>query len=176
MNRRFSILTTLIVVLICGIPVIAQAQLFDGEREGLLGGVGVGYAAVQSSAVDMVSGFTGLGKIGYGLSNQFSLHLITLPPDITPGIGFNYFSNPISPLYLHGALGYASANQDSNILIAGGLGYEFRKYMSLEATLGLNRYSDTYTSSIDIYTGQVYNDTAVYNILTFVVAFNFTYY
>ena len=37
MNRHFSILTALIVVLIYGIPVIAQAQLFDGEREGLLG-------------------------------------------------------------------------------------------------------------------------------------------
>ena len=163
-------------VLIGGVPLIASAELFDGEREGLIVGGGVGFAAVQSNDFDFGSGFTILGKMGYGVSNNFIVHLAMLPPATQPGLGFNYFANPRSPLYVHGALGYASADQDSNILISGGFGYELGKYLSLEAILGLNRYKDTYTSSLNIFTGQIVNETTHYNIWTAAVFFNFTYY
>ncbi len=168
-----QIVLTLVIVLIYSVP--CKAELFDGERAGFILGAGVGYAAVQSSLY-AASGFTGLGKIGYGLSDQFSLHLTTLPPSFTPSLGFNYFSKIDSPLYLHGGIGYGSADSDSNISISGGLGYEFHQHLSLEGILALNRYSDTYTSQIDIYSGQIYNETTHYNFLTLAVTFNFSYY
>ena len=175
-NRRFSILTTLMVLLICGVPLIARAQLFDGEREGLILGGGVGYAVVASGDNNSVAGFTTFGKIGYGLSDQLSLHLSSFVPNITPGLGFMYFLDRNLNHYLHGSLGYASAEQDSNLLISGGIGYEFRDHVSLELILGLNRYSDTYTSSFNIFTGEIFNETSHYNIITIAAAFNIFFY
>lgn len=69
LNNRFSILTTLMVLLICGVPLIANAQLFDSEREGFLFGIGAGYIAVNSSDYggSAAGAFVG-GKVGYGIS------------------------------------------------------------------------------------------------------------
>ena len=54
MNRHSWMLITLIVLLICSTPLVARAQLFDGEREGLLMGIGIGYAAVTSGSVNLL--------------------------------------------------------------------------------------------------------------------------
>ena len=49
-NFRFGVLTFLRVLLVCTTPLVAQAQmqLFDGERNGLFIGGGIGYAAARS--------------------------------------------------------------------------------------------------------------------------------
>ena len=162
MNLRF-ILTTLIVLLICGAPLVASAQLFDGEREGLLLGVGVGFTAVGSTwAVKTPGysasgshtsgpGFLASGKIGYGLSDQFSLFLSSTVRDFSPHLGFLYFTD--SAVYLQGLIGFVnsenkhfadhleSSGKDRHLLISGGVGYELRDQISLEFMLGYTRYT-----------------------------------
>ena len=95
MNRCFWMLTILIVFLICGAPLVASAQLFDGEREGLLLGVGVGFAALASGGdyEGAASGFVASGKIGYGLSDQLSLFLASAVPQFSPHLGLMYFTD-----------------------------------------------------------------------------------
>ena len=147
----FSMLTTLVILLICGPPLVTHAQLFDGEREGLLIGGGLGYAAIatgeDSSGESFTgSGFTTTGRIGYGLSDQLIIYFSSTVPNLVPSLGFMYFTDRRSDYYLQGLLGYTSANQDSLFSIAGGLGYELRDHVTLEGMLGYNRYSDTYTT------------------------------
>ena len=140
------IVVTLMVLLVYSVPCVAQlevkSEVFDGRYEGLILGGGVGYSIVSSDVSDLTSGLTAQGKIGFGTSDRFSLYFSTLIPSITPGLGFNYFPKADSRLYYHGLLGYKRADSDSNFLIAGGTGYEFHKYLSLEFTIGLNRYSE----------------------------------
>jgi hypothetical protein len=177
MNRRFPVLTTLIVVLICGIPVIAQAQLFDSEREGLLLGIGAGYIAVNSSDYGgSAAGAFVAGKVGYGMSDQLTVILAPYLPSFTPHFGFMYFPDYNSDYYLQGLLGYASAQQDSSLSISGGIGYELRDNVSLELMAGVIRYSDTYTASFNPWTGQTINETSQSNIITIAATFNVHFY
>lgn len=174
MNGRFWILTTLIVLLICGAPLVASAQLFDGEREGLLLGVGVGFAALASGGdyEGAASGFVASGKIGYGMSDHLSLFLSSAVPQFSPHLGFMYFTDRNSNYYLQGLLGFARSEDDRHISISGGIGYELRDHVSLELMLGYTRFSDTYTTGINFWTGEVINETSVTNIITIAATFN----
>ena len=178
MNRRFPILTTLIVLLICGTPLVTHAQLFDGKREGLLLGIGVGYAAIAGGGdiEGSAAGFATSGKLGYGMSDQLTIYLSSTVPSIIPSLGFMYFTDPNSDYYLTGLLGYASGDQDSILSISGGMGYELRDHVSLELMLGYNRISDTYTSAWNPWTGETINETSESNIITIAATFNVHFY
>ena len=178
MNGRFWMLATLIVLLICSTPLVARAQLFDGEREGLLLGIGVGYAAIASGGdiEGSATGFATSGKLGYGLSDQLTIYLSSTVPSIIPGLGFMYFTDRNSKYYLTGLLGYTSGDQDSLLSISGGIGYELRDHVSLELGLGYIRYTDTYTSAWNPWTGQTFNETSHSNIITIAATFNVHFY
>lgn len=173
-NLRFSTLTTLIVLLTFGPSLITHAQLFDGKREGLLLGIGIGYAAIASGGdiEGFAAGFVSSGKLGYGLSDQLTLYLSSTVPSIIPSLGFMYFTDRNSDYYLHGALGYTSADQDSLVSVSGGIGYELRDHVSLELGLGYIRYTDTYTSAWNPWTGQTINETSQSNVITIAATFN----
>ena len=177
-NGRFWMLTTLIIILICGTPLVTHAQLFDGEREGLLLGIGVGYAAVASGGAieGSATGFAASGKLGYGLSDQLAVYLSSTVPSVIPNLGFIYFTDRNSDYYLQGALGYTSADEDSLLSISGGIGYELRDHLSLELGLGYIRYTDTYTSAWNPWTGQTVNETSQSNIITIAATFNVHFY
>lgn len=178
MNRRFGMLTTLIVLLICSTPVVTDAQLFDGEREGLLLGIGLGYAAIASGG-DIEGSATGVavsGKLGYGLSDQLTIYFSSTVPSVIPSLGFMYFTDRNSDYYLHGGLGYTSADEDSLLSISGGIGYELRDHVSLELGLGYIRYTDTYTSAWNPWTGETINETSQSNIITIAATFNVHFY
>ena len=178
MNGRFWILTTLIVLLICAVPLVAGAQLFDGKREGLLLGIGAGYAAVATGGDygGSAAGFVTSGKIGYGMSDQLSLFLSSAVPQFSPHLGFMYFTDRNSDYYLQGLLGFAGSEDDRHISISGGIGYELRDHVSLELMLGYTRFSDTYTTGINFWTGEVINETSVTNIITIAATFNVYFY
>lgn len=178
MNLRISVLTTLIVLLICGVPLIATAQLFDGERDGLLLGVGVGYAAIASGGdyEGSAAGFTASGKFGYGLSDQLSLFLSSAVPQFSPHLGLMYFTDRNSNYYLQGLLGFSGSEEDRHLSVSGGIGYELRDHVSLELMLGYTRFSDTYTTGINFWTGEVINETSVTNIITIAATFNVHFY
>ncbi len=178
-NFSFSILTTLIILLFCGSSFIAHAQFIDGEREGLFFGGGIGYsviAAGDESSSFTGSGFTTNGKLGYAISDQFAFFLSSSIQHLFPGLGIMYFPDRNSKYFLQGTLGYTSADQDSLFAISGGIGYEIRKYVTLELTLGYNRFSDTYTSSIDIWSGTTTTSTSQTNIITLSATFNVLLY
>lgn len=177
MHLRF-ILTTLIILLICGPPLVASAQLFDGEREGLLLGVGVGFAAFASGGdyEGAASGLVTSGKIGYGMSDQLSLFLSSAVPQFSPHLGFMYFTDRNSAYYLQGLIRFAGFGEDRHLSISGGVGYELRDQISLELMLGYTRFSDTYASGIDFFTGEVFNETSVTNIITIAAIFNVHFY
>lgn len=74
----FHISVLYIAILVFSTPLVTHAQLFDGEREGLLIGGSLGYAAIatgtdSSGESFSVSGFTATGRIGYGLSDQLTI-------------------------------------------------------------------------------------------------------
>ena len=176
-NLRF-ILTTLIVLLICGTPLVASAQLFDGEREGLLLGVGVGLAALASGGnyEGAASGFVVSGKIGYGMSDQLSLFLSSAVPQFSPHLGFMYFTDRNADYYLQGLIGFADSEEDRHLSISGGVGYELRDQMFLELMLGYTRFSYSYTTGINFWTGEVINETSVTNVITIAATFNVHFY
>ena len=178
MNGRFWLLTTLIVLLICGTPLVTHAQLFDGAREGLLLGIGVGYAAIASGGdiEGSATGFATSGKLGYGVSDQLTIYLSSTVPSIIPSLGFMYFTDRNSNYYLTGLLGYASGDQDSLLSLSGGIGYELRDHLSLELGLGYIRYTDTYTSGLNIWTGEIFNETSQTNVITIAATFNVHFY
>ena len=178
-NGRFWMLTTLIVFLVCTTPLVTHAQLFDGEREGLFIGGGIGYAAIATGADSSgesfsASGFTTAGRIGYGLSDQLIIYFSSTVPNLVPSLGLMYFTDRRSDYYLQGLLGYTSANQDSLLSIAGGLGYELRDHVTLEGMLGYNRFSDTYTAYRGFF--QRYTATTTTNIITIALTFNVYFY
>ena len=177
MNFCF-ILTTLIVFLICGAPLIASAQLFDGERDGLLLGIGVGFAAVASGGdyEGTGSGFVASGKIGYGMSDQLALFFSSGVPSFSPHLGVMYFTDPDSEYYLQGLLGFESSGGSRHLSISGGAGYELRDQISLELMLGYTRFSNTYTTGVDFWTGRVVDETSVTNIITIAATFNVHFY
>ena len=176
---RYSILTTLIIMVFCCSSFVAHAQFFDGEREGLIFGGGVGYsiiAAGDESSSFTGSGFTTNGRIGYAISDQVAFFLSSSIQNLFPGLGIMYFPEPNSQYFIQGSLGYTSADQDSLFAISGGIGYEFQKYITLELILGYNRFSDTYTSSIDFWSGTTTTSTSQTNIITLSATFNVLMY
>ena len=152
----------MIVLLICGTPLVTHAQLFDGEREGLLLGIGVGYAAIASGGdiEGSATGFATSGKLGYGMSDQLTIYLSSTVPSIVPSLGFMYFTDRNSDYYIHGALGYTSANEESLVSLLGGIGYELRDHVSLELGLGYIRYSGVKATGLDLWTGQIVTESS----------------
>ncbi len=180
-NYRYLFLLNVIIVLFCCSSIIVHAQFIDGNREGLIFGGGIGYsgAAVDNKDIDSdltLSGFTTNGRIGYGVSNDLVIFLSSSIQNIFPGIGVMYFPDRTSQYFFQGTVGYTSANQDNLFAITGGIGYEFRKYLTLELILGYNRFTDTYTSSLNIFTGETTTSTSHTNIITVSATFNVLMY
>lgn len=176
---HYSILTALLIMLFCGSTCIVQAQLFDGEREGLILGGGIGYSVIATgdeSSSFTGSGFTTNGRIGYGLSNQFAVVLSSSIQNLFPGIGVMYYSDPNSQYFFQGSVGYTSADQDSLFALSGGIGYELREYFTLEFLLGYNRLTDTYTETYNFFTGASTTSTSQTNLITASVTFNVLMY
>ena len=179
--KRFRCLSFLMLVVIA--PLIADAELFDGEREGLMIGGGVGYAASgtgQNSSGESLSasGITTTARIGYGLSDQLTLYFSSGVPNLVPRLGVMYFADPKAEYYLQGLIGYTSTAGKSLLSIAGGLGYQLRKYVTLEGMLGYSSFSDTYTT----YDGSFFSgfttspETTTTNIITISCTFNVYFY
>ncbi len=176
---RYLFLMTVILILFCGSSFITHAQFIDGEREGLIFGGGIGYsviAAGDESDSFTGSGFTTNGKVGYAISDQLAFFLSSSIQNLFPGLGIMYFPDRNSQYFMQGSLGYTSADQDSLFAISGGIGYELRKYVTLELILGYNRFSDTYTSSYNIFTGASTTSTSQTNIITVSATFNVLFY
>ena len=177
-NAPFYVFVFCVVFLILSPPLVTDAQLFDGEREGLFLGAGLGFAAVASGGAieGSATGFAVSGKLGYGWSDQLTLYLSSTVPSVLPGLGFLYFTDPNSDYYLTGLLGYVSSDQDSIFSISGGIGYELRDHISLELILGYNRVSHTYTRSLNIWTGEIINETSESRMMTIAATFNVHFY
>ncbi len=183
MNSRLSILVA-IILLVCGIPLITDAQLFDGKREGLLIGGGVGFAAAATGNDDSGgsfsrTGFVTSGRIGYGLSDELTIYFSSSVPNIVPSLGVMYFADPNSEYYLQGLFGYASGSSYSLFSIAGGLGYELRDRITLEGMFGYHRHTDTYYSpyQASLLWGPYDSSEPTHtNIITMAVTFNFYFY
>lgn len=182
-NRHKWMFRTLIVLFIWSPPLIAQAQLFDGEREGLLIGGGLGFAVIamgddHSGESFSGTGFTTTGRIGYGLSDQLTLYFSSAVPNLVPSLGVMYYPDRRSDYYLQGLFGYTSANRDSLMSIAGGMGYVLREHVTLEGMLGYNRFSDTYTTYGGSFWGgfTTYTATTTLNIITITATFNVYFY
>ena len=168
--------TTSIILLLCFAPFIADAQMFDGSREGLIFGGGIGYAAVASGDYGSATGFTTSGKIGYSISDQLAIYVSSSVLSFFPSLGFTYFLDSSSDYFVQGALGYTSGDEDSILSIAGGGGYELRDHLTLELMLGYNRLSDTYSSSYNIFTGATTTTTSHSNFITVAATFNYYFY
>ena len=176
-NRLLHILTTSIILLILCVPFAAHAQLFDGKREDLILGFGAGFGVVASGDYGSATGFTTVGKIGYGFSDQFAIYFASDVLSFFPRLEMAYFLDPSSDYFLLGALGYRSIDDDSIFSLAGGLGFEMRDYFSLELMLGYNRVSETYSSpSWGFYTITYHTTTRHSNIITIAVTFNYYFY
>ena len=67
---------------------------FDGKRQGFVSGGSIGYAiAASGDGTDSTAaGFVLTGKIGYAVSDQLALYLSSSILDLTPSLGFMYFS------------------------------------------------------------------------------------
>ena len=136
---RFAILTTLIVLLICGTPLIAlgqligPGQLFDEDLEGVLVGFGVGYAAAAAGDnSNRFAGYAVAGKLGYGVSDKLAFYIAS-----TRTFGCIFFRDPNSPFYLHGSIGGGSG-----LSVSGGIGYELPHHTAVELGLGVFRYAE----------------------------------
>ena len=175
-NRYRNLLTISIILFIWCAPFVVHAQLFDGNREGLILGGGVGYGIVASGDYGSVSGFTTSGKIGYGFSDQFAIYAASDVSIFFPHLVMAYFLDPTSDYFLQGALGYTSIDDDSILSLGGGLGYELRDHLSIELMFGYNRVSETYISSWNFYTGRTTTSTSHSNIITVAATFNYYFY
>ena len=182
----FHISVLCLAILVFNIPLVTHAQLFDGEREGLLIGGGLGYtaAAITSEGNILggfysVSGFTTTGRIGYGLSDQLTIYFSSPVTDIVPSLGVMYFPDQKSDYYLQGLIGYRSSNLYSLLSIGGGIGYHFHDQITLEGMLGYNRYSYSITTpGYDswFFSSPAYTTEFDFNILTLAVTFNVYFY
>lgn len=87
-----------------------------------------------------------------------------------------YFTDRNSNYYLHGGLGYTSADEESFLSLSGGLGYELRKHLSLELGLGYIRYSGVQATGINLWTGDIVTESTQSNIITIAATFNVHFY
>lgn len=157
MRLHFRVfVTTSIILLICFAPFIADAQMFDGSREGLIFGGGVGFAAVASGDYGSATGFTTSGKIGYGISDQLAIYVSSSVLSFYPSARSTYFPGLNSDYFVQGALGYTSGDEDSILSIAGGGGYELQdhgcvKFLSLLMKRGMPKDECAYGIHHDSY-------------------------
>ena len=170
-----TVLTVVTVLLICGGQRLADAQVFDGNWEGLAVGGGVGYAVSPVENRGSATGFTTFGKIGYGLSDRFILYFSSSLPTIAPTVGFLYAPNRHIPYYFQGALGSESFGENRLMSLSGGVGYEVREHVMLELSLGFNRFTETH-SYFSILTGETMTRTSTTNSITLAAIFKFFLY
>ena len=167
-------LTASMILLICSAPIVVDAQMFDGNREGLFFGGGVGYAGVVSGDYGSATGFTTSGKIGFGVSDQLQIYISSDVLSFFPRVGLAYFLDPPSQLFVQGAVGYTSADDDSILSISGGAGYELSSHLTLEFLLGYNSLSETQYSSFGFYGSST--ETVKSNYITIAATFNYYFY
>ena len=130
---RLTVLTALIITLICGAPLRVPAQivgpdkLFDEKLKGVLVGFGAGYASALGDSGASTAGFGVAGKLGYGVSDRLAFYLAS-----TPLFGGMFFPDENAPFYLQGAVG-------GGLSISGGIGYELGHHTAVELGLGVVR-------------------------------------
>lgn len=153
----------------CFLIMSQSSNAFDDNREGFIVGLGAGFQTINidfnysGSEVrsDSEGGFATSFKIGWGITNQFSLYYVRNASwysaayddgfsisDITytigiDGVGATYYLSPSSPSgYLLGAIGIGDISapfesdigSDTGSAIMFGGGYEASEHIHLEAT------------------------------------------
>lgn len=141
-------------------------ELFDGKREGFLVGTSVSYVnrrlSVSSTENDpgslltdstsesiffstpSLNSLVGRVKAGYGLSNQFILfasggfNIGSSGINISPGVGAGamWFPSQDENYYLKASASLLGETNNSILSIAGGIGYQFHRYWTIDATVG----------------------------------------
>lgn len=155
-----------LILLLCS----ASAQAFNDQREAFLVGLGIGYHGTRldlgGADSDNVAGIASSVRIGFGLSNQFTLYYLSEGNWYNRGgdtwsLGLNglgaayYFSPRARSAYLHFGYGYSYSSlprdSGSNNRKFGngytlGAGYEFMPHLNLEASFLRTRLSDAANS------------------------------
>ncbi len=134
-------------------------QAFDEQKEGFIVSVGAGISSIKSeieegslSADETSFGLATSFKIGYGITNQFSLYYLndvswykydasddTYTSSIT-GVGASYYIEEFSPYYVMAAVGigsfvnFSESDGDMGSAFVIGGGYEVSPHIQLEAT------------------------------------------
>lgn len=132
---------------------MSSLQAFNGNRKGFILGLGAGVQTVdlETGKNPSYGGLATAFKVGGGITDQF---LLFYSNDVAwfdngydnyytgvTGLGFQYYFQKENSLYLSGSLGFASlsdADRTFQYLGTGGtlgLGYEFKKHVSVEGKL-----------------------------------------
>lgn len=137
-----------------GFLVASSLDAFDNNREGLFLSLGAGISQTSYEPYKRSNSKTGFGtsqKIGYGLTNQFIVHLSRedswfkkdndLHMSCVPGIGATYyFSEEAKSIFVSGTLGAGTFNnideKDENFGtgLSLTLGYEIVEHFNTELT------------------------------------------
>lgn len=144
-------------LLLTGLLWSHSARAFDGNRQGFQLGLGLG-AHGSEFANESETGVGSNFKIGWGITNQFSIYYVNyvswfnaggyLYTSALSGVGGAFYFSPTRPsFYLTAAVGAASLNgidTDDDLVdnsasgdgggVAFGFGFELRKLLSFEAT------------------------------------------
>lgn len=139
---------------VIGLSLSSSLYAFDDQRQGWFASLGAGIAQVSHEPYKSADSHTGFGtsqKIGYGINNQFIVHLSREDAwfkndndwhvSCVPGIGATYyFSEEANTLFVSATIGAGSFNNvDANkehmgTGVALTLGYEMIKHLNAEFT------------------------------------------
>lgn len=157
----------------------ASAQAFNDQREAFLVGLGIGYHGTEldfsgmGSTSDEVAGLATSVRLGFGLSNRFTLYYLSegswyKRAGDTWSLGLNgigaawYFSPRVRSTYVHAGYGYSYGSlpdqrgSDSRKFGNGyllGAGYEFMPHLNLEASFLRTNLRDAANSPFPARTG-----------------------
>lgn len=160
-------------ILLASLVVASSVSAFDDKKEGIMISLGLGFAGTQSdfkkaydwdTGKEFEIGLASSIKLGYGLTEQFSLYLMrnssfVFGYDNDPkkddygncltGIGMNYYLTPESDIYLMAAAGvgwFSEVSSNSKIddgkAFLLGAGYEIYPHFHAEATYLATRIDD----------------------------------
>lgn len=160
-------------ILLASLVVASSLSAFDDKKEGFMISLGLGLAGTQSdfkkaydwdNGKEFEIGLASSIKLGYGLTEQFSLYLIrnssfVFGYDNDPnkndygncltGVGMNYYLTPEPDTYLvatAGIGGFSELSSDSKIndgkAFLLGVGYEIYPHLHAETTYLATRIDD----------------------------------
>jgi len=135
-----------------------MANKFDGSRQGLVVGLGLGIASVSENIEytdgntldDRTVGMTTSFKVGYGFNEELMLYFTNQSDWYTfngsstrvslTGLGVDYYLDGASPFFGTAMVGFGSVNDSQNdtsstgAAIAIGVGYDVAPHMSVVTT------------------------------------------